>query len=168
MASERRHIPVGKQHIGVGNVCIWCDQPMPCREILLDEHQRLLQRSRDEDTARIRLNHARIEAEERAAKAEAERDDLVARLAAAEAALVAYADLIDYKPFMEFERAFNSIIDNESAPSEPDERERWLIRQAWVAAMNVAHDALAGSREQAAGEGANPTSDSGESSRLSE
>lgn len=95
-------------------------------------------------------------------------DALAARMAAAEAALVAYADLIDYKPFMEFERAFNSIIDNESAPSEPDERERWLIRQAWVAAMNVAHDALAGSREQAAGEGANPTSDSGESSRLSE
>lgn len=98
----------------------------------------------------------------------AERDALAARLAAAEAALVAYAELLDYKPFMEFERAFNSILDNESAPSEPDERERWLIRQAWVAAMNVAHDALAGSREQAAGEGANPTSDSGESSRLSE
>ncbi len=120
---------------------------------LLKEIEGYRQRSRDEDTARIRLNHARIEAEERAAKAEAERDDLVARLAAAEAALVAYADLIDYKPFMEFERAFNSILDNESAPSEPDERERWLIRQAWVAAMNVAHDALAGSREQAQGEG---------------
>ncbi len=71
MASERRHIPVGKQHIGVGNVCIWCDQPMPCREILLDEHQRLLQRSRDEDTARIRLNHARIEAEAEVARLQA-------------------------------------------------------------------------------------------------
>ncbi len=83
MASERRHIPVGKQHIGVGNVCIWCDQPMPCREILLDEHQRLLQRSRDEDTARIRLNHARIEAEAEVARLQAllaERDAEIARL----------------------------------------------------------------------------------------
>ena len=77
----------------------------------------------------------------------------LASVGAFRAALAAYADLIDYKPFMEFERAFNPTIDNESAPYEPDERERWLIRQAWVAAMNVAYAALAGSREQATPEG---------------
>ena len=54
---------------------------------LLKEIEGYRQRSRDEDTARIRLNHARIEAEERAAKAKAERDDALARMAAAEAAL---------------------------------------------------------------------------------
>lgn len=26
---------IKKRHIEVGNVCIWCDQLMPCREILL-------------------------------------------------------------------------------------------------------------------------------------
>ncbi len=26
---------IKKRHIDVGNVCIWCDQLMPCREILL-------------------------------------------------------------------------------------------------------------------------------------
>jgi len=89
---------VGKQHIGVGNVCIWCDQPMPCREILLDEHQRLLQRSRDEDTARIRLNHARIEAEAEVARLQAllaERDAAVARAERAEAARVDLVGLLD-------------------------------------------------------------------------
>ena len=56
MASERRHIPVGKQHIGVGNVCIWCDHLMPCREILLDENSRLqaLLAERDAKIARLR------------------------------------------------------------------------------------------------------------------
>lgn len=140
MASERRgfYRRYGGEIGPDGLYCAGCQAEETSAQLLDD-----MMRQRDAEVA----ENARLRA------LLAERDAAVARAERAESALVAYADLIDYKPFMEFERAFNSIIDNESAPSEPDERERWLIRQAWVAAMNVAHDALAGSREQAQGEG---------------
>lgn len=103
---------------------------------LLKEIEGYRQRSRDEDTARIRLNHARIEAEERAAKAEAERDDALARLAAAEAAL----------------RASQGIIHeglHGGRPTVPEHQER-----CEKPACRRIRAALAGSREQAQGEGA--------------
>ncbi len=124
MASERRgfYRRYGGEIGPDGLYCAGCQAEETSAQLLDD-----MMRQRDAEVA----ENARLRA------LLAERDAAVARAERAESALVAYADLIDYKPFMEFERAFNSIIDNESAPSEPDERDKGLMSRTTHGSRHV-------------------------------